>query len=519
MAFVATATLVGGGSALLGGAIIGAGIGGAYSAITGDGDILNSMLTGGLIGGAGAGLLGAAGAGGGAFTGATETGLATLPGEGVAAAGGSKFGMLGKGLAATTALSLLGSKGGSSAGQPSTPGMIRPYTYAANPADQTNQAIYPSAPNYDLAGNPVMDTSERRYFDQKFTAGEPFKAAQGGLMAAYQTGGPVERMSMMNTAMSPQGGMYPQGMIDKTQYAVPTQRPNSMEVLDSGAQTMFAPGGSVEDEEDERRRKKISMTFLEEMAGGVRPSFEYSRLDPTRNQIDELKMSNPNFAESMSPSIMGMTDGAQYGSQMMKSFGGQPSSANFMPNTVDPKSGSFGGIASIGRDLDPETRIAATANLYRTKRDKTPLNAIRRVGLGISRNIGKDADLSAFYEQDPSGRDKMGGVRYSKRFQAGGMSQDYNLGDYSDGGRLLRGPGDGVSDDIPAVIGKRQPARLADGEFVIPARIVSELGNGSTDAGAKRLYAMMDKIQSGRKKTVGKGNIAVDAKAKKHLLA
>jgi hypothetical protein len=101
----------------------------------------------------------------------------------------------------------------------------------------------------------------------------------------------------------------------------------------------------------------------------------------------------------------------------------------------------------------------------------------------------------------------------------GAIESQYNLGGYSDGGRLLKGPGDGVSDDIPAVIGNRQPARLADGEFVIPARIVSELGNGSTDAGAKRLYAMMDKIQAGRKKTVGKGNVAKDTKAKKHLLA
>ena len=103
-----------------------------------------------------------------------------------------------------------------------------------------------------------------------------------------------------------------------------------------------------------------------------------------------------------------------------------------------------------------------------------------------------------------------------KQLAEGGMA---NLGDYSDGGRLLKGPGDGVSDSIPASIGDKQPARLADGEFVIPARIVSELGNGSTDAGAKRLYAMMDKIQAGRKKTVGKGNVAVDSKAEKYLPA
>jgi len=98
----------------------------------------------------------------------------------------------------------------------------------------------------------------------------------------------------------------------------------------------------------------------------------------------------------------------------------------------------------------------------------------------------------------------------------GGMS---HLGDYSDGGRMLRGPGDGVSDSIPATIGGKQPARLADGEFVVPARIVSELGNGSSEAGARKLYAMMDRVQNARKKTVGKGRVAVNSKAEKMLPA
>jgi len=95
---------------------------------------------------------------------------------------------------------------------------------------------------------------------------------------------------------------------------------------------------------------------------------------------------------------------------------------------------------------------------------------------------------------------------------SGGVS---TLGGYSDGGRLLRGPGDGVSDSIPATIGGKQPARLADGEFVIPARIVSEIGNGSTEAGAKKLYAMMDRIQGARKKSIK--NVAANTKADKYL--
>jgi hypothetical protein len=103
-----------------------------------------------------------------------------------------------------------------------------------------------------------------------------------------------------------------------------------------------------------------------------------------------------------------------------------------------------------------------------------------------------------------------------KEMASGGIS---HLGDYSDGGRLLRGPGDGVSDSIPAMIGKRQPARLADGEFVVPARIVSELGNGSTEAGARKLYAMMDRIQKARGKTVGKGKVAKNSRSDKYLPA
>jgi len=104
-------------------------------------------------------------------------------------------------------------------------------------------------------------------------------------------------------------------------------------------------------------------------------------------------------------------------------------------------------------------------------------------------------------------------------YGGGGMAagDQFDLGSYSDGGRLLRGPGDGVSDSIPATIGNKRPARLADGEFVVPARIVSELGNGSTEAGARKLYAMMDRVQAARKGSIGKGKVANNSRADKYL--
>jgi len=127
------------------------------------------------------------------------------------------------------------------------------------------------------------------------------------------------------------------------------------------------------------------------------------------------------------------------------------------------------------------------------------------------------------YDSSSTGGEAAGGLQQAYAmggatgYALGGLG---TLGGYSDGGRLLKGPGDGVSDSIPATIGrKQQPARLADGEFVVPARIVSELGNGSTDAGAKKLYAMMDRVQRARGKTTGKNKVAANSRADKYLPA
>jgi hypothetical protein len=172
-------------------------------------------------------------------------------------------------------------------------------------------------------------------------------------------------------------------------------------------------------------------------------------------------------------------------------------------------------------------------------------------GLGQTPS-SENQGAGGYYEDDTSGRrdytfdPNLGGFRAApvpKRFvpyavpattttygyEGGGYAQGgiaslaqggvSHLGDYSDGGRLLKGPGDGVSDSIPASIGDKRPARLADGEFVVPARIVSELGNGSTEAGARKLYAMMDRVQSARKKSIGKNRVAVNSRAEKMLPA
>jgi len=83
-----------------------------------------------------------------------------------------------------------------------------------------------------------------------------------------------------------------------------------------------------------------------------------------------------------------------------------------------------------------------------------------------------------------------------------------DLLEYAKGGsvpRYLQGETDGMADKIPARIGKDQPAALSHGEFVVPADVVSHLGNGNSDAGAKKLYSMMDKIRQARTGTKKQG--------------
>ena len=85
--------------------------------------------------------------------------------------------------------------------------------------------------------------------------------------------------------------------------------------------------------------------------------------------------------------------------------------------------------------------------------------------------------------------------QYETNYAVGGMAK----------GRYLQGETDGMADKIPAQIGKDQPAALSHGEFVIPADVVSHLGNGNSDAGAKKLYSMMDKIRQARTGTKKQG--------------
>ena len=86
-----------------------------------------------------------------------------------------------------------------------------------------------------------------------------------------------------------------------------------------------------------------------------------------------------------------------------------------------------------------------------------------------------------------------------KKMAAGGMTTSPGQGYY------LGGTTDGMADEVKANIDGKQEARLSDGEFVIPADVVSHLGNGNSDAGAKQLHSMMDNVRKERTGNVKQG--------------
>jgi len=199
---------------------------------------------------------------------------------------------------------------------------------------------------------------------------------------------------------------------------------------------------------------------------------------------------------------------------------------DYIPVSYTSKGEKVYGLSN--KDIASQLPDLATSDYEKWMTDNNVTHNQIAQALGISvaeakKRYGKKTDTAEATAVDTVQNDSGGGGGDANgglmAMAGGGMAGQFNLGGYSDGGRLLRGPGDGVSDSIPATIGNKRPARLADGEFVVPARIVSELGNGSTEAGARKLYAMMDRVQAARQGTVGKGRVAKNSRSDKYLPA
>jgi len=386
---------------------------------------------------------------------------------------------------------------------PAAPSLAKPAGLNVSTTQQQQQVV----PHYRFDPGMVRPTpvagatgTENTYFNPKYTAltdaeaaslypGYPAaQAANGGLMG-YAAGGPVEQMS--NAATTGQNTMYPMSNMVTSAFATPYQSPTSTNMLSS----MAPSGGGT----------------VDAMSG--EPNMQGTRL--ATGGIADLYSGGPGSTTSNT------SGGPAVGTGGYSGYASPVDAATAQQNTDSMMSLAmpFGIAMAIADAINGAT----TAPVSQGSVTGTSLGAIGAPSgpAGESSN-GMGSDTSG----ESSSSDARGGYLSRGRFDqrprmaTGGISDaGYNLGGYSDGGRLLRGPGDGVSDSIPATIGHKQPARLADGEFVVPARIVSELGNGSTEAGARKLYAMMDRVQAARKNTVGKGKVAKNNRADRYLPA
>lgn len=394
---------------------------------------------------------------------------------------------------------------------PQSQGMIRPYTYT--------RTKVPGA--FDRTAND-SSSQERQYFNDQYTAREPYKAPGPEYMAA---GGPVEAMSNANAIGMNTG--YPQSSIRTGVYTAPTQVPVSQNMV-TGAQdaavnpytgeVQFAEGGTVG-----------GYTYDPKTGLYTKPGGQGATTVAPTGGISDLS----GVSGGSSTSYVGApekTTPAEFAAQSERN----QKINDFLTDLtkLSPTNMVMSGLNTLFGTQAPApvsdmgTSLAAQNNAQSMQSMQDALAADTAAARGTTTGgISNDAsaaadgygtgDSAGFGGGTDSGSDgwAYGGLT---ALAQGGMS---NLGSYSDGGRLLRGPGDGVSDDIPAMIGQKQQARLADGEFVVPARIVSELGNGSTEAGARQLYAMMDRVQKARKKTVGKDKVATNSRAAKLLPA
>jgi hypothetical protein len=348
------------------------------------------------------------------------------------------------------------------------------------PVNQLNQNFGAEAMNFQAPNRYVpIGADEARSI---------YGFASGGMAAGKN---PIEQMSNQNSIGANTG--FPQAYLHNNAYATPYQTPVSQNVLTGPGDVGVDP-----------------YTGEQQMATGGSTGYA-SESYPAYSGYNEPGGNNT----SNSP---GASNGSPTGSaigDILYAIADQqisPMAAMVAQAVTDATSSTSPSSvnATNGMDVASDAANAAGAG--------TAAGANGPAGAGSN---GMGSDTAGDGDGGGDGEARGGLSPYFKRHMATGGISDahYNLGGYSDGGRLLRGPGDGVSDSIPATIGHRQPARLADGEFVVPARIVSELGNGSTEAGARKLYAMMDRVQAARKKTVGKDRVAHNSRADRYLPA
>lgn len=352
--------------------------------------------------------------------------------------------------------------------------------------------------------------------------------ASGGI-AALAGGG----TDPMNPIQNP---VYPQSQQDNTQFATSSQYPNSMKsamAADYDTRTNPMTGQELPMGLAEGGVARYGLGGIG-MVRSIQPGGAWG--DMTAQAYGAVQEQKPQWLQNIEPGgFIGATapgkmdyeegkrreeeakaDEENRRKEMAKQQAELQRWQNFKTNQAPQQGlGAISALAAGGTTKQhlPSSPSMPSGGVYRDTDADTASKDAYQAALIRLQKANKLAGLKAV-PMPKANMEKLGGVDFDVDEKAGGGIAHYNLGGYSDGGRMLKGPGDGMSDSIPASIGGKQAARLADGEFVVPADVVSHLGNGSTDAGAKKLYGMMDKVRHARTGTKKQGK---QIKADKYL--
>lgn len=275
--------------------------------------------------------------------------------------------------------------------------------------------------------------------------------------------------------------------------------------IDQFADPMYAQqdpyGPQIAEEYDFMRDRRMLPDFQKDSAPN-NPMYSSISTAPNQGQMQGMDPTAINLAQ--------MGDMGGYANQFQ---GFQPQSTDF-GSTYQPT--DFGGMGGYGLGALGTTYSAPSFAMpsfdFTSQTPAVPTTSYSAPMTTGAGSTGVSAPQYGFGNSDVMyGKSMLGGDEQNIfGFAGGGAIQK------AAAGKLVTGDGDGMSDDIRANINGDQEARLADGEFVIPADVVSHLGNGSTDAGADRLYSMMDRI---RKARTGRTRQAPEIDAEKYLPA
>lgn len=221
--------------------------------------------------------------------------------------------------------------------------------------------------------------------------------------------------------------------------------------------------------------------------------------DPTGQAAAyQAGVSNPNVAPSGLSNFLQNNYGKIGAGLAAAYLLGPGSKPNLLPGYTPPSASSYGLGRTLAAGYQPVRPMAGGGiTSLNVGPGSVPTQGVAPSDLMQKPNQGTGLDsLAAQYGISPQ---MVSQARQTYGFSAGGPTE------MAVGGKLLSGHGDGMSDSIKANISGSQEARLADSEFVVPADVVSHLGNGSTDAGAKQLYSMMDRVRKARTGTTKQG--------------